>query len=315
VKLLFVTATRLGDAVLSTGLLDRLIARHPGIHVTIACGAPAAPIFAGVPGLERTLVLVKQPLAAHWFSLWASTCATRWDVAVDLRGSALTMFLRCGHAIVDRGARPDLHRVAELGALIGEAPPPSPRLWLTDIARRDAQRLIPTGAPLLVVAPAANWRAKIWPAERFVAVIRALTAPSAPLAGARVAVVAAAEERTAIAEVLEAVPPDRLIDLACGHDLLTIAACLERAALFIGNDSGLMHLAGAVGAPTLGLFGPSREQRYAPWGERAAFVRTPQSYEELVGAPGYDHRNSSSLMTGLDVEAVLAAARRLLASP
>ena len=62
-----------------------------------------------------------------------------------------------------------------------------------------------------------------------------------------------------------------------------------------------MHIAAAVGAPTLGLFGPSREAHYAPWGPRAAAVRTAASYDELVGAPGYDHRTADTLMDTLTV--------------
>ena len=112
--------------------------------------------------------------------------------------------------------------------------------------------------------------------------------------------------------MLDAVPPDRRIDLVGTEDLLTLAACLERAAIYVGNDSGLMHLAAASGVPTLGLFGPSREVHYAPWGERAAFVRTPLSYEELVGGTGYDYRSQDSLMTSLATETVERAALELL---
>jgi ADP-heptose:LPS heptosyltransferase len=48
------------------------------------------------------------------------------------------------------------------------------------------------------------------------------------------------------------------------------AACLARVALFVGNDSGLMHLAAAAGAPTLGLFGPTPADEYGPAGRRTA---------------------------------------------
>ena len=62
------------------------------------------------------------------------------------------------------------------------------------------------------------------------------------------------------------VPPDRAIDLIGRTDLLTASAILRRATLFIGNDTGLMHIAAASGVPTLGLFGPSPIDQYAPWG-------------------------------------------------
>jgi ADP-heptose:LPS heptosyltransferase len=86
---------------------------------------------------------------------------------------------------------------------------------------------------------------------------------------------------------------------------------LRRCALFVGNDSGLMHLAAASGIATLGLFGPSYEHRYAPWGARTAYVRTVESCDELVTAPGFDHRNTDTLMDGLGVAAAVAAAEAL----
>src|SRR5690348_11880497 len=93
-RILFITATRIGDAVLSTGLLGHLLERHPGALLTIAAGAPAAPLFAAVPGLESLLVVAKRPLALHWLALYRHVAGRRWDLVVDLRGSALAYLLR-----------------------------------------------------------------------------------------------------------------------------------------------------------------------------------------------------------------------------
>jgi ADP-heptose:LPS heptosyltransferase len=71
-----------------------------------------------------------------------------------------------------------------------------------------------------------------------------------------------------------------------------------------------MHLASAAGIPTLGLFGPSRAENYAPWGENGAVVRTAIAYDDLF-APGYDHRNTDSLMDSLTLDAVVEAAQSL----
>jgi heptosyltransferase-3 len=73
-----------------------------------------------------------------------------------------------------------------------------------------------------------------------------------------------------------------------------------------------MHLAAAADIPTLGLFGPSPEWRYRPWGRRTAVVRTKESYEDLVDAPDFDHRRQDSLMGSLSVDAVVAAAVDLM---
>jgi ADP-heptose:LPS heptosyltransferase len=71
-----------------------------------------------------------------------------------------------------------------------------------------------------------------------------------------------------------------------------------------------MHIAAASGTPTLGLFGPSPSEQYAPWGRATAVVQSATPRAELFG-PDYDHRTTDTLMDSLSVEAVEAAAIRL----
>jgi ADP-heptose:LPS heptosyltransferase len=183
-------------------------------------------------------------------------------------------------------------------------------LWTLPRHERAAAALLPAGPPLLAIGPAANWRGKQWRAERFAELARRLTGSAGLLPGARIAVMAAQHERPQAAPLLAAMPPDRVIDLVGRTDLLTAAAVLRRCALFVGNDTGLMHIAAASGAPTLGLFGPSPVEQYAPWGSRTAVASTELPRLALFG-PGFDHRTTDTLMDSLSVEAAEAAARRL----
>lgn len=310
-RILFITATRIGDAVLTSGVLDHVLARYPGHRVTVAAGPVALPLFEAVPRLERLIPIEKRAGGGHWLRLWSRVATCRWDLVVDLRASAISYLLLAGERIVGRRAQPHLHRVEELGKLLGLEIPPAPRVWLNQRHEKAAAELLPDGVPLLALAPAANWRGKQWRAESFAELARRLTAAGGALKGARIMVLAAAQERATLAPLYAALPPERLVDLAGRVDLPTAAACLRRAALFVGNDSGLMHLAAAAGTPTLGLFGPSRAERYAPWGPNCAFVRTPESYDELVGHPGFNHLTTQSLMGNLAVDDVEAAAIQL----
>ena len=111
---------------------------------------------------------------------------------------------------------------------------------------RVSARLLPGGRAVLALGPTANWPAKVWPAERFAQLAHRLTAPGAALAGAAVAVAGGADETPLARPLLGSIPAERRIDLF-GQDLLAVAAVLRRCALFVGNDSGLMHLAAALG--------------------------------------------------------------------
>ena len=308
-RILFVTSTRIGDAVLTTGLLGYLISRYPKARITVACGVAAAPLFEAAPGVERVIVLVKRKWAGHWFDLWRYAIRVwwGWGMVVDLRGSLIAYFLLARRRRVYWGETGGKHRLLALTRVLRLSVPPAPRIWTTPAQEDEAARRIPEGGPVLALGPTANWRGKIWRAENFVALAERLTAPDGILPGARIAIFGAANEREIARPVIEAVPEDRRIDLVGGIDLMTAAAALKRCALYVGNDSGLMHLAAAARIPTLGLFGPSRSEIYAPWGDRTAVARTAIPYEDLF-PPDYDHRTTDSLMDSLSVEAAEAAA-------
>src|SRR5438045_2931317 len=180
-RILFVTATRIGDAVLSTGLLLHVVERVPGAKLTIAAGPVAAPLFEAVPGLERLLVVDKQRWGLHWLVLYARAVPRCWDLVVDLRGSALAWLLRAGERRVMAKGDAREHRVHQLGRLFDLDPPPNPRVWTAPHHERAAGALISAGAPVLAIGPAANWRGKQWRAERFAELAQRLTSADAPL--------------------------------------------------------------------------------------------------------------------------------------
>jgi len=311
VRILFITSSRIGDAVLSTGLLNHLAETHPRARFTVACGTVPAPLFAQAPFVERVIPMVKRRRAGHWFDLWRATFPHWWHMVVDLRGSALAYAVPTLRRRVLKSAWEPEHRLVHLSSALGLATPFAPRLWDGPADEAAAARLIPAGPPVLAVGPTANWGGKRWPADRFAALAERLTAADGALAGARVAVFGAAFERELAQPVLDAIPPERRIDAIGGIELRTVHAALRRCACYVGNDSGLMHIAAAAGIPTLGLFGPSSEVFYAPWGKNCVTVRGPRSFIDICHAPEFDHRSHACLMEDLSIDKVVAAATDL----
>lgn len=318
-KILFITSSRLGDAVLSTGALDALVRANPDAKVTIVCGALPASLFEGMANCERVIILRKRSHNRHWIDLWRQVAPRRWDVVVDFRDSIVSRFIFArrrlilsGHA-ADAYAAKKLHKVEQAGRLLRLDPPPGPVIFVSERQAVRAKELVPDGDPVLAIGPTANWIGKTWPAERFIEVIRRLTAQDGPMPDARVAVFAAPGEEAVARSVLDSVPLERRIDMIARCDPGTAAAALRRCRLYIGNDSGLMHCAAASGIPTLGLFGPSWPYLYRPWGTRAAYVATVEDFSRLTAYEGYSPRTlKHSLMTGLSVDTVIAAAESLL---
>lgn len=298
-RILFITSTRIGDAVLSTGLLDHLLRENPAAEITIVCGTVAEGVFTHMPGLERIIPVTKRRWSLHWLDLWWQVAFRRWDLVVDLRGSAIAWVLLARRRAVMKGGRRSGHRLLHIAATLGVTPAPRPVAWFGPAEEARAAALLP-GGPWLILGPTANWRVKMWPAERFIALAQKLTAPHGLLPGARLAILGGPgeAERAMAAPVLAALPD--AVDLVGQLSLPEVAAVLARGGLFVGNDSGLMHLSAATGAPTLGLFGPTPASEYAPIGAHAQAV--------LAKGPP-----ANTPMQRLAVEQVVEAAARVLA--
>jgi len=313
--ILFITATRIGDAVLSSGLIKRLVDEVPQASFTIVAGPVAAPLFSEVPNLDEIIVFAKAKDGSHWFDLWRRVRKRRWGLIVDMRGSGIARFLSAKRrAIYHRPSGPLVHKVIEAARVLRiEDDPAPPYIFTSPSIEAYAEELTAGTGPILALAPAANWVGKTWPLERFSRVaIRLLRNRGAPLENGRLMVLGGRGEANLGRDLKEVVPRGQLIDIAGKVDLLTAYACLKRARLFIGNDSGTMHLAAAAGVPTLGLFGPSDERHYAPWGRNARTVRGARSFEQIAAVDPRLNQEYCHLMD-LGVEPVLQAAQQLLA--
>ena len=143
-RILFVTSTRVGDAVLSSGLLSYLIDSYPGARITIACGPAAADLFRSVPGLERLIVLEKMIGSLHWLRLWVLCVGIWWDLVVDLRNAPLTYFLPASTQRHLRRNQKLEHRLIQISSVLGlETNPRTPRLWVSEADLISAKKLIP----------------------------------------------------------------------------------------------------------------------------------------------------------------------------
>ena len=294
-RILFITSSRIGDAVISCGILEGLRLQYPQAQFTIACGTVAEGVFARFPALERLIAFEKESFDRHWLRLWFKLAPRVWEIVVDVRGSALSLLLVARERYILKGGRRPGRRYVQLGTALGFAPPPLPVAWTGPADEAKASALLGNG-PVIALAPTANWEGKIWPARRFIDLFNELRT-KVPDARAAVLGGPGAIEAALAEPVLRALPD--AINLVGRLSLPEAAACLRRSCLFVGNDSGLMHLAAATGTPTLGLFGRSKASEYAPAGTRTAVVIAPGEEGE---AP----------MAGLSVEAVATAAFGLL---
>jgi heptosyltransferase-3 len=312
-KILFITSTRLGDAVLSTGILDYLVKTYPEASFTIVCGPVASSIFDAVPRRDKTIVLKKQKYHKHWIDLYKQVHKTRWDIVVDLRNSFVSRVVPAKRRyIYGKNINENIHKVAQNASVLELSEIPAPRVFITEAQKNEAQKLLGTAGKILAVGPAANWIGKTWDAERFSQLIDYLTNADGPLFDYRVAVFAAPGEEHIANKIFEHLPVDRRINMIAKCNPGVALAALASCDYYIGNDSGLMHGAAAAGVKTLGLFGPSWPHIYGPYGDHTAYVATKENFAELIDFDGYDSKTlTRSLMDSLTVDDVIQTFQQL----
>lgn len=160
-----------------------------------------------------------------------------------------------------------------------------------------------TSGRFVVLNPGAGWPSKIWPAERYGELARRLAKTHGMPS---IAVWGVPDERP-LAETIVASGGGH-VRLAPPTTMRELAALCRRAALFVGSDTGPMHLAVAVGAPTISLHGPSRAEWCGAYGE--ANICLQMRFED---GSAFERRTADdSAMRAISVEMVAAASDRLL---
>jgi len=154
--------------------------------------------------------------------------------------------------------------------------------------------------------PGSRWLFKCWPAERMAALLERI-APEWP-----VVVTGAPDprERAIVDAMLAAMPPaarSRVVDLTGSLSLAELAALTARARAFVGVDSAPMHIAAAMGTPTLALFGPSGDLEWGPWQVPARVVASDAHPCRPCGIDGCGGGKVSECLTTLPVDRVHAA--------
>jgi heptosyltransferase-2 len=296
-RIVIVAPNWLGDAVMALPAIADLRRHFADAHLAVAARGPVAPLFMMVEGIDAIVTLPGRG-GVGALSTWKNDAATlasgsfdtavllpnsfatalvarragipeRWGFATDWRSRMLTKALR--------KPRGPLHQAAYYQALttaIGVAPGPLHAKVRPDAARaRDLLREIglDPDEPFVVFAPGTAYgRAKQWLPERFVELAGQIVRDR----GWSVVLVGSGADRAACADISGRVPQsgarlNRVIDLSGKTDLASLAGVLALSHAVVSNDSGAMHLAGAVGAKVVAIFGATNEARTAPLGAGA----------------------------------------------
>src|SRR5690606_7895813 len=117
---LFLTSNRIPACVIPSLRIRESALQLPAPRSTVACGRPPAPFFRSAPGVERVIILDKKKLAGDWLDLWKQVVGTRWEMVVDIRGSALSYLIPAKRRVVyNRSWETGLRKVEMVSRLMG----------------------------------------------------------------------------------------------------------------------------------------------------------------------------------------------------
>ena len=345
-KILAIELGGLGDLLLATPSLRALKKRYPDAHLTVLSIPRSAEMVEGLPYVDEIRLLdLRDAQPARWLrspgSLVRLTRALlalrreRFDATLNLRtinsiSGALKMaaiFYCCGSKLKlgrntegrgfflnrsvpekDFDVVPEVEFAARVVRLLGASVADlTPDLAISDADERGAEELLRAeglgSRPILGVNPGAGYPSKQWPIERFAEVVNTLR----PELDCDVVATGSAGE-SPIADRLGQLTGGA-VNLAGRTTLKQLAVLIKRMRLFITNDTGPMHIAAAVGARLVAIFGPGEYDRYRPIGpaERVAVIRADV---DCAPCPRYACR-SMKCLRAISVADVVGPARRL----
>ncbi len=337
-RVLVVRLRSIGDAVLTTPSLFALRRFLPHAQIDILLEDWVAPVLDGSDLIDRVVIAPRDGTSAR-ARVARELRAEQYDVVYNLHGgTTATLFTRATGAIHRVGfgdyqyarlhnhvaptareiwRRPTLHSVEQQLALIGwtgvpVSDRPATRVTITEEAVANVSeklRLagfeVEKSEPFALIHPTAAFDTKQWATDNFARVAEELHAR-----GLMPVAIVSAKEEPILQSLIEQTSV-RLVGLS-NLSLPEVAALTSRARLFIGNDSGIAHIAAAVGAPCVVIFGSSNRAHWRPWTIQPHEV----VFEELPcqPCPGYfcAEFEKPECILRVPVERVVAAIDRLL---
>jgi lipopolysaccharide heptosyltransferase II len=350
-EILLIRLRMIGDVVFTTPAIRALRHRYPAARITYLVESSAAPVVVGNPHLDDVIVVPLtfgvRRIVDDW-RLGQELRRRKFDLVIDFhggpRGSLLAWLSRAperiGYTVLGRSwmytraiqrprelrRRHSVENQWDLLTALGVSPPDRERdpvempldpAAVTAVDSRLESAGLAEGAAIVVMHVSAGNPFRRWPPERFAEVASGLVLGDS----SRVVVLTSGPSESgaadAVAETARAGLPPHLASrvVRCGEfDLRELRALTARAALYIGGDSGPLHIAATTATPIVGLYGPTLPVRSAPW-------RNPGVPSEAVERLDLtcrpcDQRNcvhgDYRCLTGLGPEAVLEAADRAL---
>lgn len=308
----------IGDCIMALPAIDAIAAACSSATIEVFVGSHSRVAVGFRPALTTkplpdaidfpSALLLARRLRLGRYDIVVSLDRSRWlRLAAHLSRAGVTANARAMSPEFRHESEVYLDVVREIGV---PTPDSTPAITPTEDARRKAAEILGSCSwPVAVLHPGGaqnpgvSMLDKRWPVERFVELALALQRD-----GLAVLLSGGAGDRAVAHLVADRAGISASAILAGDVDIETLAAILHRASVYVGPDTGVSHIAAAVGAPTIAIFGPTNPRRYRPLGRDVQVLAPPESWQ----IPDRDLRRTATSLAStasVSLEAVLSAAR------
>ena len=309
-KILLIGYNRIGDTILSTGLINFLLNKYKNASFTIVTSSISVSIFEDMPQLEELIIVDKKKYSLHWLEIWLKTKSVKWDLIVDLRSSSLANILSCKQKMIFKGNMHE-HKLDQLKKFIGSVDEIKPKIWANDKNYLDIYEKKNLKNNYICIAPISNFPGKDWSIKKYTSLLENDLFKSYDIV-----ILGATSDKKEFDDINQLVQGSNQVikNLINDANLIETYFILQKAALFLGSDSANMHMAVAANIPTIGLFGPTNEKLYGPLGKNNLSLRGDKSFSEIVNQLDYKSGKIKSYLDNLSVTKVHKEIERILES-
>jgi len=274
VKILFICSNLIGDTILSSGVINYFVNQNKNAKLTFVVGPTAAPLLKNYKNIENIIVFKKRKFNFHWLDIFQKTYRTKWNIVVDFRSSAISHVLRNNKKYIFKKHQ-NIHHIEQLNSSFGFN---CSNLFIpiSDDEKNKADYDLDSSFKHIVIFAGGNWPPKLWSADNFNEIMKLLLNKYHKI---KFILVGSLKEKNKFYnKLIKDIKEDLIIDLF-GYNLTLTSAYMKKSNIFIGNDSGLMHLAVANKLRVISLFGPTNDKVYGPYGSNNIIIRTSESLD------------------------------------
>jgi len=302
-KILIVQPSRLGDVVFTTPSVHAIREKYPNAWISWIVDERCAPVVEGNPDINELIVFDRSKLSpGYLIKMFSSMREKKFDLSIDFHGLAKSAFLVLLAGAKFRLASSSTNGMRELSWLFSKEIKPSKPvehcverhfevakrlgcteenlMFVLDIPAKAYENIktllsnngIAPDKPFVAVHPGGGWISRRWMTERYAALIDKITSET----GLPVVLVGGKEGgagEKGLNEEIKGMAKSRIVDLTSMLDIKELAALLKKSAVFIANEAGPMHIATALGVPSVAILGPTDPARTGPFGKGTTIIQ------------------------------------------